>query len=329
MATTTGPSLSEEQLSQYRSRGYLIVRQAIDRELLREVTAAADRFADQARSQKASDHRIELDDVAGPAAGQGLIRRIKSPHLHDEAFARSLAEPGLLDMVEQLLGPDIRWHHTKLNAKQPHGSGQVEWHTDWGYYPHTNADLLEIAIAVDPATEANGCLWVLPGSHLGPALDHTESGRFVGAVPPGSFDEARIEPLELEPGDVSIHHVRLLHGSGPNRTERQRRLLLQGYAAADAWPLMAQHQPNDWPEWDERILRGRPTTDARSDDSPVKVPLPVTAALGLFETQQLMAVSHFAEVDANTDARAPTDARANTDARTDPDAGPARRPGSE
>ena len=94
----------------------------------------------------------------------------------------------------------------------------------------------------------NGCLYVLPGSHVGPALDHTENGIFVGAVPAGSFDSDGVEPLVLEPGDISIHHVRLLHGSGPNRTDGKRRLLLQGYAAADAWPIMAQHQPSDWPE---------------------------------------------------------------------------------
>ncbi|MGI9597672.1 MAG: phytanoyl-CoA dioxygenase family protein [Acidimicrobiales bacterium] len=286
-------ALTEEQLDHYRRRGYAIVREAIDPGSLGRLTDAADAFADQARTLTGSTAVLELDDVAGAAVGHGLIRRIKSPHFHHKAFARSLAQPALLDIVQQLLGPDIRWHHTKLNAKQPKGSGHVEWHTDWGYYPHTNADLLEVAIAIDPTTEANGCLWVLPGSHLGPALDHTEDGRFVGAVPPGSFDRSQIEALELEPGDISLHHVRLLHGSGPNRTDQQRRLLLQGYAAADAWPLMAQHQPNDWPEWDRRILRGRPTTEARLDQSPVKVPLPATAALGLFETQQQLSVSHF------------------------------------
>jgi hypothetical protein len=111
---------------------------------------------------------------------------------------------------------------------------------------------------------------------------------------PGSVDAEVTPPLVLEPGDISIHHVRLLHGSGPNRSGDQRRLLLQGYAAADAWPIMAQHQPSDWPEWDDRILRGEPTTHARLDGSPVRVPLPLTAALGLFDTQRLTKSSHFA-----------------------------------
>ncbi len=282
-------------MRRYREGGSLVLRGILSEQRMGDLRAAAEEFEDEARTLDASSNVIELDDVASRAMGEQRIRRIKSPHLHHEAFAAQLRDPALLDMVEQLIGPNIRWHHTKLNAKQPRGSGHVEWHTDWGYYPHTNCDLLEVGVAIDPSTIENGCLYVLPGTHLGPALDHTENGVFVGAVPAGSFDSDAAEPLVLEPGDISIHHVRILHGSGPNRSDAQRRLLLQGYSAADAWPIMAQHQPSDWPEWDDRMLRGEPTTQARLDGSPVRVPLPVTAALGLFDTQRLMQRSHFAD----------------------------------
>ncbi len=284
--------LSPNQVADYERDGFVVVRGVLGAERIRELVAAADEFATEALSLTESTSTIELDDaLIGP--GRSLIRRIKSPHRHHPAFARALADPTILDAVEQLIGPAIRWHHTKLNAKQPKGSGHVEWHTDWGYYPHTNDDLLEVTIPLDASTDANGCVQVMPGSHLGPALDHSENGEFVGAVPPGSFRAEDAVSIELEPGDISLHHVRVLHGSGPNRTESQRRLLLQGYAAADAWPLMAPHQPSDWPEWDERMLRGSPTRAARLDHSPVIVPLPVTRALGLFETQRKMTSSHF------------------------------------
>ena len=287
--------LTTDDIEQYRRTGYLILRDVLSADRIEQLQMAAEHFEEIARGLEQSSSVIELDDVAGRALGEQRIRRIKSPHLHHDDFAAQLRDATLHDMVEQLIGPNIRWHHTKLNAKQPHGSGHVEWHTDWGYYPHTNSDLLEIGIPLDPSTIENGCLHALPGSHLGPALDHTENGTFVGAVPRGSFDLDQTEPLVLNPGDISIHHVCLLHGSGPNRTDGQRRLLLQGYAAADAWPIMAQHQPSDWPEWDERLVRGQPTTHARLDETPVRIPLPVTAALGLFDTQRLMNTSHFPE----------------------------------
>ncbi len=288
-------TLTSEEIETYKRTGYLVLRNVLSEERIHQLRSAAEHFEALARDLDESSNVIELDDVASHAAWQQRIRRIKSPHLHHAEFSEQLRDPSLLDKVEQLIGPDIRWHHTKLNAKQPNGSGHVEWHTDWGYYPHTNCDLLEIAIPLDPSTIDNGCLHALPGSHLGPALDHTENGVFVGAVPAGSFDVEETEPLVLQPGDISMHHVRLLHGSGPNHTDHQRRLLLQGYAAADAWPIMAQHQPTDWPEWDERLLRGQPTKHARLDDSPVRIPLPVTAALGLFDTQRLIGTSHFSD----------------------------------
>jgi len=287
-------TLSPQQIEAYHRDGSVVVRGVLSPVEVAELRAAAEDFEAQAQLLDASSAVIELDDVATEPGGPRHIRRIKSPHRHHDVFAARLRSPVLLDMVEQLIGPDIRWHHTKLNAKQPSGSGHVEWHTDWGYYPHTNCDLLEVAIAIDPATIENGCLHVIPGTHLGPALDHSEDGVFVGAVPVGSFDVADAVALTLEPGDISIHHVRLLHGSGPNRSPGQRRLLLQGYAAADAWPLMGHHQPSTWPDWDERMLRGRPTPHARLDQSPVRVPLPVTSAMGLFDTQRMMKVSHFA-----------------------------------
>ena len=132
--------------------------------------------------------------------------------------------------------------------------------------------------------------------------DHYEGERFVGAVAPGSFDMDASVPIELELGDISLHHVRALHGSAPNMSDRPRRLLLQGYAAADAWPLMAHHQPDDWPPWNARMVRGEATRDARLDGSPVRIPLPVAKALGLFDTQAQMATSHYqAEIDAAED----------------------------
>lgn len=284
-------ALSAEQVAGYHERGYIIVRDALDRAIIEELQLTTDRFIERSRSMTDSDGVIELD--AGHSADTPMIRRIKSPHKQDPAYHAALAHPDLLDIVEDLIGPDIRWHHTKLNAKAPGGGRQVEWHTDWGYYPHTNEDLLEIGIALDPITEENGCLFVLEGSHRGALPDHYENGKFVGAVPPGSFDMDAAVPIEIGLGDISIHHVRILHGSGPNLSVKPRRLLLQGYAAVDAWPLMAHHQPDDWPEWDAQILRGTPTTEMRISHSIAQIPLPLPTAMGLFDTQAQMEVSHY------------------------------------
>ena len=287
--------LTADQIESYERDGYVVVRDVLTEAEMAGVRAAADYFAEQALHLTEDSDAIELDDAPHLADGPPLIRRLKSPHSHHEAFAKALAHPSVLDILEDLLGSDIRWLHTKLNAKHTGGAGLAEWHTDWGYYPHTNDSVLEAGIAIDPSTEASGCMLVVPGSHTGPALDHSQNGRFIGAVRPGAFDPDDVVAVEVLPGDVSFHHVRLLHGSGPNRTEHQRRLLLHGYAAADAWPLMARSQPSDWPEWDDRILRGRPTTYARMEPCPVAIPMPDPPPFGLYKLQAEMEESHFAE----------------------------------
>jgi ectoine hydroxylase-related dioxygenase (phytanoyl-CoA dioxygenase family) len=285
-------SLTAEQVESYNDRGYIILRDVLSADEVAELQSVTDAFLERSRAMSQSDSGIELEDHH--TAENPAIRRIKSPHKQHPVYAASLANPTLLDIVESLIGPDIRWHHTKLNAKAPGGGRQVEWHTDWGYYPHTNEDLLEIGIALDPITEENGCLRVLEGSHKGGVWDHYQDGTFVGAVAPGTFDMDASVPIEIGLGDISIHHVRILHGSSPNLSTKPRRLLLQGYAAADAWPLMGHHQPEDWPEFDARMLRGRPTTDPRLESVPVRIPLPVQQALGLFDTQAQLSVSHYA-----------------------------------
>ena len=289
-------TLTSSQIDSYERDGYLVVRDAFTPSEMTELVDAADSFARQALELTEDSDVIELDDAPHLEGGPSLIRRIRSPHTNHEAFAKALAHPGLLDIVEDLIGGDIRWIHSKLNAKQPGGGGLGEWHTDWGYYPHTNDSILEVGIPLDPCTEASGCMLVVPGSHTGVAYDHSQNGRFVGGVRPGAFDAADVVPVEIQPGDISLHHVRLLHGSGPNATKRQRRLLLHGYSAVDAWPIMARSQPMDWPEWDAQILRGSPTTHARLEACPVVIPLPDPPPFGLFKLQAEMEESHFEPV---------------------------------
>ena len=288
-------ALNADQIESYERDGYVVVKDVLTGAEMAELRAAADFFAEQALALTADSPIIELDDAPHLAGGPPLIRRLKSPHTHHAAFANALAHPGLLDIVEDLVGSGIRWIHTKLNAKHPGGSALAEWHTDWGYYPHTNDSVLEAGIAIDPSTEASGCMLVVPGSHTGPALDHSQNGRFIGAVQVGAVDPADVVAVEVMPGDVSLHHVRLLHGSGPNRTAHQRRLLLHGYAAVDAWPIMARSQPADWPEWDGQILRGSPSMHARLEACPVVIPMPDPPPFGLYKLQAELEGSHFAE----------------------------------
>jgi phytanoyl-CoA hydroxylase len=148
-----------------------------------------------------------------------------------------MCSTAIIDIVECLIGPNIRWQGSKLNMKSAGVGSPVGWHQDWALYPHTNDDLVAVGVPIDDMTTENGCLLVSPGSHSGPVLDHHDNGVFVGVVAPELNNRAACVPLEANAGSITLHHVRLLHGSAPNTSGNQRRLFLIEYNAADAWPL--------------------------------------------------------------------------------------------
>ena len=145
--------------------------------------------------------------------------------------------------------------------KMPEGGRQIEWHTDWGHYPHTNDDLLAVGVPLDNATEENGCMLVIPGSHKWPEISHHQDGYFVGAVNSDHIDMGKAVPMTMNTGAISIHHVRTLHASAPNLSENPRRLLLLSYGAVDAFPLTGLGM--SWDDWNKQIVRGRPTFQPR------------------------------------------------------------------
>ena len=188
-------------------------------------------------------------------------------------YDRALRNDKVLDIVSTLVGtPGIRYNGDKLNIKGAESGSPVEWHQDWSFYPHTNDDLLAVGICIDDMTEENGCLLIIPGSHKGPILDHHQDGHFIGAVTDPDFDDATAEKVELAAGGISIHHVRALHGSLPNRSPKPRRLLLFQYCAEDAWPLLG----HDWDAFCGAFLRGEPCNQPRVTEVPVRLAMPLS-----------------------------------------------------
>ena len=245
-------------------------------------------FVERSRALSQSDDVIDLEDDHTPENPR--IRRLKDPHKASPIFDGLLRDERILDIVAQLIGPDIRMHHTKLNVKPPGGGEAVEWHQDWAFYPATNDDILEVGLLLDDATEENGALLVVPGSHRGPIYDHHVAGSFAGAMDPASCDGlslSRSVALTAPAGSMTIHHVRTVHGSRTNTSDRPRRLLLFGYAAADAWPLVASVQ-GAFDAYEAQMLRGRSTLEPRLAQVPVRLPLPPAPNQGsIFENQRL------------------------------------------
>jgi ectoine hydroxylase-related dioxygenase (phytanoyl-CoA dioxygenase family) len=201
----------------------------------------------------------------------------------------------MVAILQTLLGSsNVRLHGFKLNMKDPQYGSAVEWHQDWAFYPHTNDDLLAVGVMLEDIDEQNGALLVLPGTHRGPTFDHHVNGRFCGAIDPvaSGLDFAKAVPCQGQAGSCSFHHVRLVHGSGENRSARPRPLLLYECGAADAWPLV------NWTsleEFDGRMICGRPTIEPRLEKVPIRMPYPPALKQGsIYENQTIIRNRYFA-----------------------------------
>lgn len=275
--------LNADQIHAFKTEGYLAVEDVLTADELEELRRVTDQFIDASRSVDANNETFDLEPEHSAAAPS--LRRLKHPVSKHPVYAKYARHDRILDIVTCLLGPNLRFHNNKLNMKNPGHGSAVEWHQDWAFYPHTNDDLLEVGIALSDMTEENGALLVVPGSHKGKTWDHHQDGRFVGGITDPAFRADGAVPVTVKAGGVTLHHVRALHGSKPNRSDKPRRLFFIGFCAADAWPLIPTEP---FEEWNARMVRGKPTLTPRMRDLPVRLSLPRVDGGSIYEQQEKM-----------------------------------------
>jgi ectoine hydroxylase-related dioxygenase (phytanoyl-CoA dioxygenase family) len=284
--------LTPEQIESYRENGFVVAHQVLDPATLSALRQKIAEILDGARGVSSHTDVYDLEPTHRP--DRPRVRRIKTPHVHFPLFRELTRHPKMVAILKQLLGPGVRLHGSKLNIKAPHYGSPVEWHQDWAFYPHTNDDLLAVGIMLDDCALENGPLMIVPGSHQGPTWDHHAEGRFCGAMDPASCDVdfATAVPLTAPAGSMSFHHVRAIHGSAQNTSEKPRQLLLFEFSAVDAWPLMGV---KDFDEFDSRIVAGEKTIVPRLADVPVRMPLPPALNQGSIYENQSSARKRFFE----------------------------------
>jgi ectoine hydroxylase-related dioxygenase (phytanoyl-CoA dioxygenase family) len=286
--------ITDQDVAFYRENGYLVVPDVLDADLLARARAALDDLV--ANAAAVSEHTDVYDLEPGHTPENPRVRRIKQPDTHTPVFWEMANYRPMVAILEKLLGPSgVRLQTSKINLKEPHHGSPVEWHQDWGFYPHTNDDMLAVGVLLDDAFLENGPLLVVPGSHKGPTWSHhSPDGYFCGAMDPTrqEVDFESAVPMMGKAGSMSFHHVRAVHGSAQNVSDRPRRLLLYEFAAADAFPLMGV---KDWARFNRNLVSGKPTNQPRIVPAPVRIPLPPAPHQGsIYENQTTLANRYFA-----------------------------------
>jgi ectoine hydroxylase-related dioxygenase (phytanoyl-CoA dioxygenase family) len=234
----------------YEENGYLVVSGLLEPSEVNELRSALSQVLAQAEGLQASNSMFALS-APSPGTGERFVKRVFNPIARHDAFKKLVSHPRILDVVEELIGPDITLQQTKLNLKPPAEDARFEWHQDYPFFPHTNFDLVAVMVFLDDTDEDNGCLKVIPGSHkLGP-LEHDFSadGQAYGTEVKDKAvfeDESRWAQLVVPAGSIALHHSCTLHSSGANRSDRPRSSLIFEYRATDARQIAGATDPVGW-----------------------------------------------------------------------------------
>lgn len=278
-----GTVLTQVQRDRFARDGWIALPGLVDAESLDRLRTITAEFVDSSRTLTESNVLFDLDD--GHTADEPRLRRLSSPtDLHD-GYWEFAAHSVLVDLAADLVGPDVKFHHSKLNFKAPRGGEEVKWHQDIQFWPHTNYDLITIGVFLEDVEPGMGEVGFVSGSHDGPLFDLYDGDDWTGALRDADLERAKVGTAEYPvgpAGTVTIHSCRTVHGSAVNTSDRPRPLLLQTYTAADAFAYtdLVRRSPHG-----EEVIRGNPARWARHDPRPCLMP-PAGPYRPIFAVQQ-------------------------------------------
>ena len=216
--------LTQEQVATFRDQGFLKVGKVIDDERVHAMRQRLDEVMEgRAQNTPEALRNLTQDD-------QNVVIQIINIWEADDLFREHIYNPLVCQMAADLMGTDVvRVWHDQVQHKPPLVGGPTNWHQDHPYWPIIQpADLVSAWMALEDATIENGCMRMVPRSHLwGP-----HKGGTIGTnedfspdydpalIPPG--ETITVVPCEVKAGEVMFHHCLTWHGSPPNRSNKGR-----------------------------------------------------------------------------------------------------------
>jgi non-haem Fe2+, alpha-ketoglutarate-dependent halogenase len=200
--------LSQAQIRRYHEQGYLCPIRVLSPE-----RAAAYR------------QKLEAAEAANGGPFRGAMKQ--KPHLLFTWLDELARDDAVLDAIEGVIGPNILCWASGFFTKEAHDPSYVSWHQDLTYWGLEPADIVTAWVALSPSTPESGCMRVVPGSHKQDVLAHAETFAEHNLLSRGQEIQVEVEERDavdvvLRPGEMSLHHVKLIHGSGANQADDRR-----------------------------------------------------------------------------------------------------------
>lgn len=254
----------------YFENGYLKLDRFLSDEWLNRLVEVTAGFVEKSRSITTSNDVFYVEP--GHSYDEPRLQRLTTPDIRHEAYWVFASESNIPDLVADAVGPDVKFHHSKLNFKWNRGGQSFDWHQDIIGWPHTNYSPVTVGVYLEDCYREQGPLSVVPGSHKGPLItEYNELGVWTNAIAREhkSWSDDDVDYLTGPAGTVFLLNCRTIHGSLQNNSSRSRPLLLMTYSSADAFPYT--FNPHGTVHSGE-IVRGKPALWASHDPRPCMVP---------------------------------------------------------
>ena len=263
--------LTQPQREFYFENGYIVLEKIIPQEWIDRLRVATDEIVERSRSITKSDQVFDLEP--GHSADNPRLRRLTSPPDHHPTYWDYASQSILSDIAGDLVGPDVKFHHSKLNFKWAKGGEEVKLHQDISFFPHTNYSPLTIGTYIYDVGDDQGPLAVIPGSHKEKIYNqYNDRDQWVGFIDNKEIDQSELDKMVYltgPAGSVTIHNCRTVHGSKKNLSDTGRPLLLNVYSSADAFPYTPDPIKS---RYYGAITRGKPARWAHLDPRPCLIP---------------------------------------------------------
>ncbi|MHA6718052.1 phytanoyl-CoA dioxygenase family protein [Sphingomonas sp. RS6] len=229
----------------YRSDGYAVVRGLFAPDEVAAIGAAMDRVhAEGVAHGRSFRHGNLFYRVLAGEDGRPIVPMVQWMAYHQPLFDQVRTDRRIAALLAPLIGGDVKQIINQLHWKTPGSAGDFAWHQDSRFrkpdhaYRNLGDAYVQTAIAIDPHEPLSGGMRFVPGSHLAGDLPLDTTSEVLGtALQDRMLIDAGLSPdrvvdLVLQPGDFAMWSPYLVHGSGANRSNHQRRLYINGYVRA-------------------------------------------------------------------------------------------------
>jgi hypothetical protein len=239
------PAVVSADVAHYWRDGFAVVRSFFSPAEIAEISAALDElYAEGEAHGRCFRHGNLFYNVAHEGDSQPLVRMVQWPSYHQPVLNGVRLDARFADLLEPLIGCDLKQIINQVHWKAPESLGDFAWHQDCRFrrpksaYRNLGTAYVQTGLAIDPHTHQSGCMRFIPRSHLRGDLGMDNSKLVLGtAMTDAALHAAGLSAEEaidllLEPGDLALWSPYLVHGSGTNRADHKRRLYINGYVRA-------------------------------------------------------------------------------------------------